>query len=156
MVVTKEKLFFILNQLDDNKKYELKEYKPKRSLDANAYCWVLCDKIAEELSKDGTIITKVEVYRDAILQVGVFTPEIWELKDYEDHLRRFQSQGLGNIVQEVAKKDKCIKVHCYYGSSTYNSKEMSRLINILVELAKSLNLETKPKNEIDSLLKEWN
>ena len=60
------------------------------------------------------------------------------------------------LVQEVSRKDKCVKVHCYYGSSTYNSKEMSLLINLLVELAKSLNIETKSQQEINSLLESWN
>lgn len=156
MVGTSNKLITYLLEQAKDKKFEITEYKEKRSLNANGYCWILCDKIAEELSKEGTTITKVDVYRDAILQVGVFTPEIWELKDYEEHIRRFQSQGLGNIVQEVAKKDKCIKVHCYYGSSTYNTKEMSRLIQIIVELAESLNIETKTPQEIQSLLESWN
>lgn len=44
--------------------------------------------------------------------------------------------GAWFLVQEVSRKDKCVKVHCYYGSSTYDSKEMSLLINLLVELAK--------------------
>ena len=48
-----------------------------------------------------------------------------------------------------------MKVNCYYGSSTYDSKEMSLLIEILVQLAKSLNIETKSKAEIDSLLESW-
>ena len=155
MVGTSNKLITYLLEQEKDKQFEIKEYKPKRSLNANSYCWLLCDRIAQELSKDGTTINKIEVYRDAILQVGVFTPEIWELKDYEDHIRKFESQGLGNIVQEVAKKEKCIKVHCYYGSSTYNTKEMSRLIQILVELAESMNIETKPEQEIKSLLESW-
>ena len=156
MVGTSNKLITYLLEQEKDKQFEIKEYRPKRSLNANSYCWLLCDRIAQELSKDGTTINKIEVYRDAILQVGVFTPEIWELKDYEDHIRKFESQGLGNIVQEVAKKEKCIKVHCYYGSSTYNTKEMSRLIQILVELAESMNIETKPEQEIKSLLESWN
>lgn len=156
MIGTSNKLITYLLEQEKDKQFEIKEYRPKRSLNANSYCWLLCDRIAQELSKDGTTINKIEVYRDAILQVGVFTPEIWELKDYEDHIRKFESQGLGNIVQEVAKKEKCIKVHCYYGSSTYNTKEMSRLIQILVELAESMNIETKPEQEIKSLLESWN
>ena len=67
----------------------------------------------------------------------------------------WKNQGLGFLVQEVSRKDKCVKVHCYYGSSTYDSKEMSLLINLLVELAKSLNIETKSQAEIDSLLESW-
>ena len=27
---------------------EIKPYKARRSLDANAYCWVLCEKLAED------------------------------------------------------------------------------------------------------------
>ena len=53
------------------------------------------------------------------------------------------------------KKDKAVKVHCYYGSSSYDSKEMSLLIEFLVQEAKSLNLETKPQEEINSLLEQW-
>ena len=60
------------------------------------------------------------------------------------------------LVQEVSKKDRCIKVNCYYGSSTYNSKEMSLLIEILIQLAKSLKIETKSKEEVESLLRSWN
>lgn len=127
----------------------------KRSLDANSYCWVLCDKIAKELCKDGTIVTKEDVYKDAILQIGSFEPFIVQEKTYMNFKRIWEKQGLGFLVQEVSKKDKCIKVNCYYGSSTYNTKEMSLLIEDLIELAKTLNVETKSQSEIDSLLKEW-
>lgn len=134
---------------------ELKKYRQKRSLDANAYCWVLCDNIAKELSKDGTIITKEQVYQDSILQIGTFEPMIWEEKNFERCKEIWQKQGLGFLVQEVSRKDKCVKVHCYYGSSTYNTKEMSLLIELIVELAKNLDIETKPQEEIDSLLRSW-
>lgn len=134
---------------------EAKKYRKKRSKDANAYCWVLCDNIAKELSKDGTVITKEKVYQDNILQIGTFEPMIIEEKAYENFKRIWSKQGLGFLVQEVSRKDKCIKVHCYYGSSTYNTKEMSLLIELLVDLAKSLGIETKPKEEIESLIRSW-
>lgn len=155
MIGTQKQLITWLLEQDNTKQYEIKEHKQKRSLDSNAYCWVLCDKIAKELSKDGTIITKEKIYQDAILQIGTFEPMIVEEKAFENFNRIWQKQGLGFLVQEVSRKDKCVKVHCYYGSSTYNSKEMSLLINLLVELAKSLNIETKSDAEINSLLKEW-
>lgn len=46
-------------------------------------------------------------------------------------------------------------MHCYYGSSTYDSKEMSLLIEWLVQEAKIHNIETKSKAELDSLIKSW-
>ena len=141
---------------EDKLNIELKKWYKKRSLDANAYCWVLCDKIAKELSKDGTILVKEQVYKDAILQIGTFEPFIAQEKTYENFKRIWEKQGLGFLVQEVSRKDKCVKVHCYYGSSTYDSKEMSLLIQLLVDLAESLNIETKTQAEIDSLLRSWN
>lgn len=140
---------------EDKLNIELKKWYQKRSLDANAYCWVLCDKIAKELSKDGTILVKEQVYKDAILQIGTFEPFIAQEKTYENFKRIWEKQGLGFLVQEVSRKDKCVKVHCYYGSSTYDSKEMSLLIQLLVDLAESLNIETKTQAEIDSLLRSW-
>lgn len=134
---------------------ELKKWHQKRSLDANAYCWVLCDKIAKELSKDGQVVTKEIIYKDAILQIGSFEPFIVQEISFEKFKRIWEKQGLGFLVQEVSRKDKCIKVHCYYGSSTYDSKEMSLLIQILVDLAKSLNVETKSEAEIKNLLEQW-
>ena len=134
---------------------EIKKWYKKRSLDANSYMWVLCDKIAKKLSDDGTIITKEQVYKDSILQIGSFQPMIIEEKAFETFKRIWERQGLGYLIQEVSKKDKCIKLHCYYGSSSYDSKEMSLLIENIVELAKSLNIETKSPSELESLLKEW-
>lgn len=147
----------VVEQLKNENKLniELKKYRKKRSLDANSYCWVLCDSIAKELCKDGTIITKEDVYKDAILQIGTFEPFIVQEKTLDNFKRIWEKQGLGFLVQEVSRKDKCIKVNCYYGSSTYDTKEMSLLIESLVELAKTLHIETKPQNEIDSLLREW-
>lgn len=146
----------VVEQLKNENKLniEMKKWYKKRSLDANAYCWVICDLIAKELSKDG-ITTKEEVYKDAILQIGSFVPFIVEEKNFENFKRIWGKQGLGFLVQEVSRKDKCIKVNCYYGSSTYDTKEMSLLIELLVQECKQLDIETKSKAEIDSLLKAW-
>ena len=140
-----------IESLKDNKlSIEIKKWRKKRSLDANAYCWVLCDKIAKKIGA-----TKEEIYKDAISNVGTFEPMIVEEKAFEDFKRIWEKQGLGYLVQEVSRKDKCVKVHCYYGSSSYDSKEMSLLIKLIVESANNLNIETKSSSEIASLLKEW-
>ncbi len=147
----------IVEQLKNENKLniELKKYRKKRSLDANAYCWVLCDKLAKEFSKDGIITTKEDMYKEVILQIGTFEPMIVQEKAIDKFKRIWEKQGLGFLVQEVSRKDKCVKVNCYYGSSTYDSKEMSLLINLLVEMAKQMGIEAKPKEEIDSLLESW-
>lgn len=73
----KPKITFIMNErtalaeLDEIKdldklSVEAKKYRKKRSLDANAYCWVLINKLAEKLN-----LKPIEVYRKAIYEVGV-------------------------------------------------------------------------------------
>ena len=147
----------VIEQLQNTDKLniELKKYRKRRSIDANSYCWVLCDKIAKELSKDGTPVTKEIIYKDAISQIGTFETMIVSEKAYDNFKRIWEKQGLGFIVQEVSRKDKCVKVNCYYGASTYDSKEMSLLIELLVDFAKQINVETRPAEEINSLLKNW-
>lgn len=135
----------------DKLSVDLKKWYKKRSLDANAYCWVLCDKIAKNVGN----ITKEDVYKDAISNVGSFETMIIEEKAYENFKRIWEKQGLGFLVQEVSRKDKCVKVHCYYGSSTYDSKEMSLLIDLIVQQAKEIGIETKTELEIKSLLEQW-
>lgn len=89
MIGTSNKIITYLLEQAKDKQFEIKEYRQKRSLDSNAYCWVLCDKIAKELSKDGTIITKEKIYQDAILQIGTFEPMIVEKK----HLKTLREYG---------------------------------------------------------------
>ena len=140
-----------IESLKDNKlSIEIKKWRKKRSLDANAYCWVLCDKIAKKI---GAI--KEEIYKDAISNVGTFEPMIVEERAYENFKRIWEKQGLGFLIQEVSRKDKCIKVHCYYGSSSYDSKEMSVLIDYIVQEAKQVGVETMPDKELKSLLETW-
>lgn len=67
MVGTIEQIIQYLFQQDKTKKYEVKEYKEKRSLDANAYAWVLLGKLQDKLH-----IPKEEIYRDAIKNISSY------------------------------------------------------------------------------------
>ena len=155
LVNERECLNSIQKLKDDKLSIEIKKQRNRRSLDANSYCWLLCDRIAKELSNDGSIVTKEDVYKDSILQIGRFEPVIVTEVAYDNFKRIWENQGLGFLVQEVSRKDKCVRINCYYGSSTYDTKEMSLLINKIVDLAMSLNIETKSQAEIDSLVQSW-
>jgi len=144
-----------LNNLkDEDLEIEIKKHREKRSLDANSYCWVLCDQIAKELSKDGAIFSKEDIYKDHIRTFGTFVPFIVTEVAFDKFKEIWQRQGLGYQVEETARKDKCVRVNCYYGSSSYNTKEMSRLIDALVQEAKELGIETRPEEEIRAMLDE--
>ena len=144
----------LMDEYVDGKLYEavIKRKRAKRSLDANAYCWVLCRKIAEK-----TGATDTEVYGQCILDYGVTTikPERKDLVD--DLVRMWDGMGIGNShdILGDSKIDGYVNVKYYYGSSQYNTKQMSRLIDKVVEGAKELGIETLSDRELSLLKEEW-
>lgn len=145
----------VLDSIKKDKTYdiEIKQHRKKRSLDANAYMWTLCDKISQVVPET----TKEDVYRDAIHHVGVF--ETFPLKDdaVERWIERWQTNGTGWIseVLHKAKTPGYTIVISYYGSSTYNTKEMSRLIDNVVMTAKQCGVETLTPDEIERMKAAW-
>lgn len=131
---------------------EVKQYRQKRSLDSNSYLWILCQKIAEVIRS-----TKEEVYRRAIRDVGQF--EIVPIRDdaVDTWIERWGGRGIGWFaeVMEDSKLEGYKKVISYYGSSVYDTREMSILIDEIVSQAKELNIETLPPDEVESLKALW-
>jgi hypothetical protein len=130
----------------------IKKYAPRRSLDANAYAWVLIDKLAEEMG-----LPKTEVYKHAIRGIGGISETVCVMKKAADKLCQvWEHNGIGWQSERLPSKvPDCVNVILYYGSSVYDTRQMSALINSLVEDCKMLGIETKPQEEIESLLKEY-
>lgn len=126
--------------------------KKKRSLDANAYMWHLCDEIAKVGST-----TKVDVYCSHIRNVGVFTDVAILKKAVPVFIKNWCSKGDGWLaeIQPDCKINGCLKVRVYYGSSSYDSVDMARLIDKIVEEAKGLGIETLTENELLELNQKW-
>lgn len=144
----------MVDALKGEEKLTLKvsKFKKKRSLDANAYCWVLIGKIAEK-----TGVPKTEVYREAIREVGGNYEIVCVKEEAADSLRSgWERNGIGWLTDTMLSKlDGCTNVLLYYGSSTYDTQQMSRLIESIVQDCKALGIETKTKEELDSLLGAW-
>lgn len=143
-----------LTQLTANGKelsVEIKPYRARRSLDANAYCWVLCQKLSEKLN-----CTKEDVYKEAIRKAGQFDFIAVTDKATEQFIKAWQSKGLGWYAEALESKiDGCKKIMVYYGSSVYDSKEMAHLIDYIVSECKEQGIETLPPWEVERLKKEW-
>ena len=131
---------------------EIKRHQKKRSLSANAYCWVLTDKIAAATGQ-----TKEDVYRETIRNIGGVSDIVCCLdKAVEDLRRRWASHGVGWISDTMPSKiDGCTNVILYSGSSTYDVAQMSRLIDLLVAEAKDLGIETATPDEIKHMQMLW-
>jgi hypothetical protein len=139
---------------------EVKTYRKKRSLDANAYCWCLIDKLAEKLGS--TIKTdgdsaKETIYKNAIRDIGGVSDTVCVPSDAAQRIiDGWQSKGIGWQAEAFKSKLKgCTNITLYYGSSTYDTKQMSRLIDSLVQDCQAQGIETMPPDELQSLIGKW-
>ena len=148
-------LNYIGKKLAGSKEAILKvdEYHPKRSLDANAYLWVLCGKIAELVGN-----TKEEVYQKCVNEAGQYEIVPIKREDIKKYKRMWESQGIGymtEVLGECKRTKGYMNVMRYYGSSTYDSKQMAILIDNVVQECEELGIETIPPEELKSLCEAW-
>ena len=131
---------------------EIKAVNKRRSLDANAYAWVLIDQIAQR-----TGVKKTEVYRHAIKEIGGVSDTICVMDRAVERLRQgWSKNGLGWQSETFPSKvEGCTNVTLYYGSSVYDSKQMSSLIDSLIQDAEALGIPTITDKEAEKMLGKW-
>ena len=128
---------------------DIKKHRRRRSLDANGFAWALIGKIAAKAGVD-----RAQVYRDAIRAIGgtssvVCVPD----KAVKDLCEAWNAKGSGWQTETLTSKLKgCTNVILYYGSSVYDTKQMSLLIDHLVQDAKAIGIETLTPRELESML----
>lgn len=153
-LVSRQEALGALESIEDGKTYTVtvKEHRERRSLDANAYCWVLLDKLAEKLS-----ISKTEIYRKFIRNIGGNSETVCVLEKAADKLcDGWEHNGIGWQTERIPSKiEGCVNVILYYGSSTYDTKQMSRLIDMVVDECKDHGIETLTPMELERLKDRW-
>lgn len=131
---------------DKEKIFEITEVRRKRSLNANAYAWVLIGKIADVLKTD-----KNEVYKLMLDRYG--QGEVVSVVSSVD------VNGFFKYFKEVGKSTLNGKDFTHYrvfkGSSEYDTHEMAILIDGIVYEAKLLEIETLTPQELAALKEEW-
>lgn len=139
-------------ELLKNGEYEIvvKRKSKKRTIDANNYFWCLLDSLAA-----ATGIRKEEIYRNYIKDIGGNNQTVCVKNEAVKRLcEGWQHNGLGWVTDTFESKIKgCTNVILYYGSSTYDTRQMSRLINLAVEDARMFDIETLAPHEIERLIK---
>lgn len=125
-----------------------KMFRKKRSLDANAYAWVLMQKIAEAIRSD-----KWSVYLNMLGRYGVFTHIIVPPGAAD---RVMEEWRIANNLGEVSVAGRTgIQIQCYFGSSTYDTKEMSVFIEGIISECREIGIETATPEELDRMKREW-
>lgn len=156
-LVAREDAMFALENFEQGKVYDLELKKArtkKRSLDSNAYCWVLMDKLAAHYR-----VPVSEVYRNFVREIGGNSEIVCMVnmeRAVDSFCRSWERNGLGWQTEVLPSKiEGCVNVKVYYGSSTYDTVQMSRLIELVVQECKDAGIETMSPDELDRLLSAW-
>lgn len=163
-MTNKPQLLFEVNELNDFKQIvddlkdrdklsiEVKPFRARRSLDANAYAWVLMDRLAENLNE-----SKEAIYREYIKHIGGNSEVVCVKNDAVDRLcEGWSKNGIGwQTDQFPSKIEGCTNVILYYGSSTYDSAQMSRLLDLIIYDCKIQGIQTDTPEEIAKLKALW-
>ena len=131
---------------------EIKAVKPRRSLDSNAYCWVLMNHLAEKIGLDAETI-----YCELIKGIGGNCDVICVPDKAVNRLQSgWKRNGIGWVTDTMPSKlEGCTNVILYYGSSTYNQAQMSRLVDRVVRECQVQGIETMTPAELARLKGEW-
>lgn len=139
---------------EDKLNIELKKWYKKRSLDANAYFHVLVNELARHFNiSDREMKIKMNLQYGTIAKgndgnsIGVKIPRGTDITQFYDYAKWF-----GECEDNGIKFDKYL---FYKQTHTLNTKEMSQLINGVVQECQDVGIETKSQQEIDSLLEQW-
>ena len=154
-----EKVKAFINKLNAEKIYtaEIKQHREKRSLTANAYSWILTDKLANELTIRGAVYTKEDMHRELIFKYGhkyydeynkLITISIIEsVKDVNNFAPYAKQIGKGEVNGVIFNH-----YAIYRGSSEYDSKEMAIFIEGIISDCKEVGIDTKTPDEIANML----
>lgn len=134
---------------EDRLRIKVVKYREKRSLDANAYAWVLMTKIADVVSS-----SKEEIYEEMLQRYGTC---------YEDEngyvtitvKKSVDMSKIDGHWKLCGGNDKFNSYLMIKGSSEYDTAEMSRFIDHIVQEAQELGIETATPDELERMKQEW-
>ena len=134
---------------------ELKVHREKRSTKANNLCWELCSQIGRAMYPP---LSKEDVYRDAIRAVGEYDQYYIKEEALDSFMETRKLLGVGWFAELVgdAPLRGWVEVFAYKGSSTYDTKAMSTLIDYLVDQAEQMELHIAYElREIEQIKEDW-
>lgn len=136
---------------DDLLRIRAVKYKQKRSLDANAYAWVLMTKIANHPDISSS---KEDVYEQMLQKYGT----LYEDEDgyititVKKSVDMSKVDGHWKFIKDNGKFASYLMIK---GSSEYDTAEMSHFIDRIVEESKELGIETATPDELERMKQEW-
>ena len=125
----------------------------RRSMTANAYAWVLIGKLASKLKTPSE-----DIYRELVQNIGDnFDVMAMRTEAIPEFKRHWEARGLGWQVVRVGEHDLrgYEEIAAYYGSSIYDTRQMSDLIDLVVQECREQGIETLPPHKIQGMVERW-
>jgi hypothetical protein len=130
----------------DKLSIEVKVYREKRSLNANAYAWLLIGKIADALRAG-----KDEIYLKCLKRYG--QSELISVRSHvpiENYVKYFDEAG-----ESMLNGKMFTHYRVYKGSSEFDSLEMSIFVDGICDEAKNLGIQVETPDEIARMKSLW-
>ncbi len=125
---------------------KIEPVKKRRSLDSNAYCWVLIGQIADILRA-----SKEEIYFNMLKNYGQSTVvSVLSEINVTGFFKYYEEFGKG----EVKGKD-FTHYKVYKGSSEFDTREMAVLIDGVISEAQELGIDTRTPEEVEKMKALW-
>lgn len=132
---------------DAKKQFDVRERKEKRSLSANAYYWTLCGKLAQALH-----ISTARIHNENLRAMSVperigeqlVTVMLPDTDEAEEQALESETYHL-RPTSQVRDGKNGIQYRTYImlrGSHTFNTQEMSALIDLIVQEAEAQGIDT--------------
>ena len=132
---------------------EFKTHRERRSLNANAYFHVLCGKMATKAGRSMSYVKNNMI--SSYGQVLIIDEEQMVMKSNIPPEIMEEQEILHTKLAKVGTEPKTYFYRIYRGSSTYNTEEMSKLIDGTVMEAKQLGIETMTPDQLKRMLSAW-
>lgn len=141
----------------DSLDVEIKKHREKRSLDANSYYWLLCSRLAESM-----YVSKPYMHNRLLRRYGqiemiggqavyIVIPDTDEAKRQVDEAELYHLRPTSQV--KAGKDGGMYRTYMMLkGSSAYDTREMSVLIDGLVSECKDAGIETLPTEELERMM----
>lgn len=131
-----------------NRDEEVYVKKKKRSKNANAYFWEMLQQLCEVMNLD-----VIKEYRKRVKELGIFRQWSIETKNVPTFIQMWESNGIAWFTEKVEEVGNETIINAYYGSSSYNSTQFSRLLDNLIQDCKAVGIQTLEDIEIEELIR---
>ena len=122
--------------------------RKKRSKNSNSYFWELLQQLCEQMNID-----VIEEYKKRVKELGIFKQWEIETNNVPTFEKLWRDRGIAWFTEKVEEIGNKTIINAYFGSSSYNSKQMSRLIDNLVQDCRSVGIQTLEDIEIEELIR---